>query len=112
MKNLSRLSDAALFASLARLARQERRNMPRFLARLAELDKRRATTDQGCSLFDYCHKTLRWSEGETARRIHVARAAVARKPGRRRIPPAVRAFERLLCRSHNMQSARRVFGFI
>lgn len=75
MKTLSRLSDAALFASIEKLARDERRNLPRILARLAELDKRHASAKKGASLFDYCLKTLRWSEGETARRIHVARAA-------------------------------------
>jgi hypothetical protein len=77
MKRFSRSSDAALWASLERLARQERRNMPRILARLAELDKRKALPRCGGSLFDYCLKRLHWSESDTAKRIHVARAADA-----------------------------------
>lgn len=75
MRYLAKMSNAALFASLERLARDERRNLPRILARLAELDKRKAVPRDGSSLFDHCRRTLRWSEGETARRIRVARAA-------------------------------------
>lgn len=75
MRYLAKMSNAALFASLERLSRDERRNLPRILARLAELDKRKAVPSDGSSLFDYCRRTLRWSEGETARRIRVARAA-------------------------------------
>lgn len=75
MKNLKRLSNAALFASLERLARSERRNLPEILGHLAELSGRGAEPPGFSSLFAYCTRALHWSEGETAKRIQVARAA-------------------------------------
>jgi hypothetical protein len=75
MKDLSRLSDAELFHSLEALARSERRCLPAILSHLGELDSRDASPPKGASLFAYCLKVLRWSEGETWRRIRAARAS-------------------------------------
>lgn len=75
MEDCSKMSTPLLFRSLESLARNEQRNIPRILARLAELDKRDAATKDHMSLFKYCLRRLRWSESETARRIHAARCA-------------------------------------
>lgn len=76
MEDCSRLSDHELLSSLKTLARAERRQLPRLLARLAELGKRDAVLEHGFpSVFAYCVKELRWSESETARRLQAARAA-------------------------------------
>ncbi|MDE2143014.1 MAG: hypothetical protein KGL74_06225 [Elusimicrobia bacterium] len=40
------------------------------------MDRRRSALNAGFpSLFDYCVRTLRYAQGEAARRIHAARAA-------------------------------------
>lgn len=75
MYDLSRRTNVELFSALKRLARRERKNLPRILAHLAELDKRNAMAESGTSLFSHCTRTLHWSEAETARRIQVARCA-------------------------------------
>jgi hypothetical protein len=75
MEDLSKLSDAELYESLERLARSERQRLPAILSRLGEIDSRDAQPPKGASLFAYCLKVLRWSEGETWRRIRAARAS-------------------------------------
>jgi hypothetical protein len=75
MEDCTLMSEDELFSSLEQLARDERRNLPAILSRLAELDARDSAIKKNPSLFSYCLRTLRWSESETARRIHVARKA-------------------------------------
>lgn len=75
MRDLSRLTDSELFRSLENLARSERRRLPAILSHLGELEARDARPPKGASLFAYCIKVLRWSEGETWRRIRAARAS-------------------------------------
>lgn len=75
MEDCSKMSTPLLFKSLESLAKNERRNLPRILARLAELDKRDAAAREHMSLFRYCLRRLRWSESDTAKRIHAARKA-------------------------------------
>lgn len=86
--DLSRLTDEELIASLKALARDERGRLVAILRHLEEMGRRRAPENRGFpSLFDYCIRELRWAEGETARRIHVARAA-------KKHPVLYRAIER------------------
>lgn len=74
---LKDLTDDELIASLRGLCDGERRNIVVLLRHLQEMEKRRLAEQLAFdSLFDYCLKELGWAEGETARRIHVARAAL------------------------------------
>jgi 5-methylcytosine-specific restriction endonuclease McrA len=76
MENCSNLADDELLGSLKQLVKHERRNLASILGRLAEMDRRRLALRLGFhSLFDYCLRELRYSEPETALRIHAARAA-------------------------------------
>lgn len=76
MEDCSKMPDAALLHSLKILARDERRNLPRILMRLAEVRRRDIAIKCGYnSLYDYCRRELRWSESESARRIQAAKAA-------------------------------------
>lgn len=76
-EDLKRLSDDELLRSLQRVARDERRRLVEILRHLQEMDSRRLAAKLGyASLFEYCVRRLRFSEGETARRIQVARSAV------------------------------------
>lgn len=76
-EDLKRLSDEELVLSLQRIVRDERRRLVDILRHLQEMDERRLAGRLGYpSLFDYCVRRLRFAEGETARRIQVARAAV------------------------------------
>ena len=76
MEDFSKMPDKELLHSLKILARDERRNLPRILARLAELRRRDTVLKRGFpSLYEYCRRELRWSESETARRIHASKAA-------------------------------------
>lgn len=78
--DLSRLSDDELIDSLKRLARDDRRHLVAMLKHLAEFDRRKLAIERGfTSLFAYCVKELRLSEGEAYRRIHAARAAAAHR---------------------------------
>ncbi len=76
-EDLSRLSDNELESSLLALAADDRRHLVAVLRHLAELDRRDLAAKRGFpSLFAYCVRKLRYSEGEAYRRIHAARAAV------------------------------------
>lgn len=87
-EDLKNLSDEELLRSLQRIARDERRRLVEILRHLQEMDERRLAAKLGyASLFDYCVRRLRFSEGETARRIHVARSAV-------KYPRLLRALDR------------------
>lgn len=76
MENCAFLPDEELHRSIKEFVKNERRNLTGILSRLAEMDRRRLAQKMGHhSLFEYCLKELRYSEAETAIRIHAARAA-------------------------------------
>jgi hypothetical protein len=69
------LSDVALAAELRRLARCERDATTALVVHLAEFDARRLYRGAGYdSMFTYCTRALRLSEGGAYNRIEVARA--------------------------------------
>lgn len=73
---LRHLTDAVLCARLAALVSQERGGVADIIEHLAEVDRREIVIDAGyCSLFEYCVKTLRYSEAAAFLRIRAARAA-------------------------------------
>lgn len=75
-ENLRVLSDEEVMRSLEELVRRERADSVRILKRLAELERRRAVDRRGYpSLFAYCTRVLKFSEGGAMRRIQAARAA-------------------------------------
>jgi len=75
-EDLRLLSDSELISSLKSLVQDERGRLVSALRHLAEFDRRRLAAMSGFpSLFDYCVRELRYAQGETARRIHAARAA-------------------------------------
>jgi hypothetical protein len=70
------LTDEALVLSLKALVGGERRTVVSILRHLNELDRRPFVIRTGFpSLFEYCVRELKYAQGETARRIHAARAA-------------------------------------
>ena len=72
---INHLSDSALVSELLRIVASERQITARFVALLAELDRRRLHLGLGySSLFDYCLKALKLTEHETCNRIEAARA--------------------------------------
>lgn len=74
--NLRHLTDAALLARLTALVSQERDGVADIIEHLAEVDRREIVVDAGYStLFDYCVKTLHYSEAAAFLRIRAARAA-------------------------------------
>jgi len=74
------LSDGDLVARLDDLARRERLTTLEILFHLAEVDRRRLWRDlEYHSMFEYCTRRLRYSEGATLRRLRVARL-IARYP--------------------------------
>jgi hypothetical protein len=74
MKQLSLLSDEALFQSLQAVLSAHRSCTADLVAHLAELDARGAHVGLGfSSLFAYCVERLRFSEDEACRRIDAAR---------------------------------------
>lgn len=73
---IAQMGDDELIASLRRLVEDERRHLIEILWHLQIMDDRRIAEKRAySSLFVYCVKELRWAEGETARRIQVARRA-------------------------------------
>jgi 5-methylcytosine-specific restriction endonuclease McrA len=76
MSRLRRLTDDELIASIQGLTGQERRTQVSILRHLQEMDRRDLAVRLGFhSLFDYCLRELRWAEGDTGRRIQVARTS-------------------------------------
>jgi 5-methylcytosine-specific restriction endonuclease McrA len=70
------LSDDRLTEELTVAVGDERSQLVELLARLGEFDRRRLSQPKGFpSLFEYCTKRLRFSEGGAQRRILAARAA-------------------------------------
>jgi hypothetical protein len=87
---LRRLTDDELIASLLHLCDEDRKNTVAILVHLQVMDDREIAERRAFdSLFEYCIRELRWAEGETARRIQVARAAV-------RFPSLLRAIRKRL----------------
>lgn len=70
------MTDTELLARLAAFAAQEREDVADVVEHLSELDRRGCIADTGCAtLFDYCTRVLRYSEGAAFLRIRAARAA-------------------------------------
>src|SRR4051812_11534537 len=77
--HVRRLTDDELLARLERFVEDERERLSDFLAWLGEVDRRNVPVERGySSTFDYCVRRLKLSEDESYRRIHAARATVAR----------------------------------
>lgn len=69
------LSDDLLLSRLRALVGQERENVGDIVEHLSEIDRREFIVERGfSSLFDYCIKELRYSEGAAYTRIRAARA--------------------------------------
>jgi 5-methylcytosine-specific restriction endonuclease McrA len=78
--SISTLSDDDLISRVEDLVQRERLTTLEILFHLAEVDRRRLWRDlEYRSMFDYCIRRLRYSEGATARRLRVARL-IARHP--------------------------------
>lgn len=75
--DLTLLPDADLMSSLKALVSDERSHVVSVLRHLAEMERRRLAHKEGYpSLFEYCRRELRYSEGEAGRRIQAMRASV------------------------------------
>lgn len=73
---LDHLSDADLRRGLFQWGSQERASIGMFIAHIAEFDRRRLYVPDGySSMFVYCVRELKLSEGAAYRRIRAARAA-------------------------------------
>ena len=71
---LKALSTEELARSAEELVEAERRNVAALIAHLAEMSERKAHLELGyTSLFDYCVRHLRLSEGSVWSRIQVAK---------------------------------------
>jgi hypothetical protein len=72
--NLKHLSDLSLHKELIELARRERALLTQILWHLREVDNRKLHSAYKCSsLFDYCIRMLKYSEGQAARRVSACR---------------------------------------
>ena len=68
------LSDKSLLAHTFSLAQKEREILMSILNHLREIDRRKLYAELQCSsLFDYCVKVLKYSEGQASRRVSAAR---------------------------------------
>ncbi len=75
-ERLEGLSTEELDRSTEKLVRAEKRNVALVIAHIAEMSRRRGHVERGYkSLWDYCTRRLRLSEGSVARRIQVANVA-------------------------------------
>jgi hypothetical protein len=76
--NLSLLNDDQIIGTIIRKDDLIRKETTELLYYLAELEKRRLYFRQGCkSLFEFCVKVLKCSDGQAWRRVNAARALVA-----------------------------------
>ncbi len=72
--NLKSLSDKTLLSITLVLAKEERELLVKILWHLREIDSRKLYADLKCgSLFEYCVKVLKYSEGQASRRIKASR---------------------------------------
>ncbi len=73
---LERRTHAELDRSAEKLVREEKRSVALLIAHLSEMSRRKTALELGYkSLFEYCVKKLRLSEGSVARRLRVANLA-------------------------------------
>ena len=71
---LDKLSDSELLSGIFKIVRVEKQTTLQVLEFLGEIDFRRLWLRQGySSLFDFCVRYLKYSEGEAARRIQGSR---------------------------------------
>ncbi|HXH30269.1 MAG TPA: HNH endonuclease [Bacteriovoracaceae bacterium] len=71
---LSQLTDQNLHTSTLSLANKEREILTQLLWHLREIDKRKLFSDhKSGSLFEYCVKVLKYSEGQASRRVSACR---------------------------------------
>lgn len=76
MSRLEGLGNDQLLIELKGLLKRDRVLEAELISHLGEVEARRLYLEQGCSsMFDYCVKELRFSEGVAYKRIGVARAA-------------------------------------
>lgn len=76
MSNFKQESNQSLVARLVELSSSERKNQVEILKLLAEIDERRFVVEMGYSgMWDFCRRSLKFSEATSARRIAIARAA-------------------------------------
>ena len=74
--SLSHVSDAVLVRDLSAIVSRERVTIAEVLAHIGEIDARKLYASAGySSMFVYCVEKLHFSEDETGKRIHAARAA-------------------------------------
>ncbi len=72
--NLKSLSDKLLLSQTLSLVQKEREILVQVLWHLKEIDQRKLYSDLKCSsLFDYCVKILKYSEGQAGRRVSATR---------------------------------------
>ncbi len=72
--NLKHLTDHTLLLDTKSLAKEERAILSKLLWHLKEIDERKLYSTQRCgSLFEYCIKILKYSEGQASRRVSAAR---------------------------------------
>jgi len=72
--NLKNLTDKKLLSDMTFLAQRERALLSQVLWHLKEIDRRKLYSDLKCtSLFDYCVKVLKYSEGQASRRVGACR---------------------------------------
>ncbi len=71
---LNHLTDSALLKDIQQLVTEERNLNGKILWHLKEIDRRKLFTELKCtSLFDYCVRFLKYSEGQASRRVSGAR---------------------------------------
>lgn len=71
---LTHLTDKTLLHEMISLVHRERALLAEILWRLKEIDRRKLYSDQKCgSLFEYCVKVLKYSEGQASRRVTACR---------------------------------------
>lgn len=100
--SITALSDDDLISRVEDLVQRERVTTLQILFHLAEVDRRRLWRDlEYRSMFDYCVRRLRYSEGATARRLRVARL-IARHP---RVHDRIRDGRLSLCAVSKIASA-------
>jgi hypothetical protein len=74
MNNLSHLTDKELLKDVSSLVGRERELLSHILWHLKEIDQRKLYSDMKCgSLFEYCVKILKYSEGQASRRVTASR---------------------------------------
>ena len=72
--NLKNTPDTTLLRVIKNLVQEEREILSQVLWHLREIDRRKLYADQKCSsLFDYCVKVLKYSEGQASRRVNACR---------------------------------------